>query len=165
MEINFNMEDASDYWRAVNDGVMGGRSSGGPTFEDGVMTFAGDINTNGGGFSSIRAGMERGALTGSDGLMMRVKPDERGYKVTMRTDATYRGRRVSFQAPLPQSEVGEWENIYVPFDSVSASLFGRPIDGAKFDSSAVQEIGIIIADGRDGPFQIDVKWIKGCKAP
>ncbi|MEL7485448.1 MAG: CIA30 family protein, partial [Planctomycetota bacterium] len=50
----FRGEKVSAEWIAVNDNVMGGRSSGGPAFDDGVLTFAGTTNTNGGGFSSIR---------------------------------------------------------------------------------------------------------------
>ena len=33
---------------------MGGRSEGGVRFEDSAMVFSGDIDTNGGGFSSVR---------------------------------------------------------------------------------------------------------------
>lgn len=41
-------------WRMVNDNVMGGRSKGSVTFKGGVLVFSGSINTNGGGFSSVR---------------------------------------------------------------------------------------------------------------
>ena len=164
MEISFADPDAGDYWRAVNDGVMGGRSSGGPSFQNGAMVFKGNINTNGGGFSSVRARMEQGALEGSSGLKMRVKSDGRIYKITMRTDLRYRSRRISFQAEIPLTPKGEWAEVDVSFSTLEASLFGRPISGARFAAKDVRELGIILADGKDGPFQLEVEWIKSrCK--
>ena len=165
MDANFENSEEASYWRTVNDGVMGGRSSGGPDFKDGMMRFSGMINTNGGGFSSVRTTVAPGDLISADGLKIRVKSDGREYKVTLRTNATYRGRLVSFQAPIPMTEKNEWEDVFVPFDRLEASLFGRPLSGGKFERDAAQELGIIIADGRDGPFQLDIKWIKGCITP
>jgi len=55
MFMNFETSDELRQWYAVNDGVMGGLSSGGPRFDDGIMIFEGMINTNGGGFSSLRS--------------------------------------------------------------------------------------------------------------
>ena len=42
-------------WRTVNDNVMGGRSVGDFEVGDSTLNFKGRTNTNGGGFSSIRA--------------------------------------------------------------------------------------------------------------
>lgn len=161
MEIDFKTAKASD-WRAVNDGVMGGLSSGGPSFENDHMVFSGTINTNGGGFSSVRAPLEPGLLKEAIGLSLKVNSDGRVYKITFRTDARYGWRQISFQAPLPETPKGEWAEVYVPFSDLKASVFGRPIRGANFNKNKVEEIGIILADGRDGPFTIKVDWIKGC---
>ena len=42
-------------WRTVNDNVMGGRSVGDFKVGGSTLNFKGRTNTNGGGFSSIRA--------------------------------------------------------------------------------------------------------------
>lgn len=160
MKIDFADTDASENWRAVNDGVMGGRSSGGPEFDDDRMIFKGSINTDGGGFSSVRTGVASGELAEASGLKMRIKSDGRAYKITMRTDVTYRGRLISFQADVPSTPEGKWAEVDVKFDALRASLFGRPLSGARFDAAKVGEIGIIIADGKDGPFKIEIDWIK-----
>jgi len=70
MDMSFNTQNSVDTWRVINDGVMGGRSSGGPRFENGVMVFEGRINTNGGGFSSIRLDVEAGLLAQADALSL-----------------------------------------------------------------------------------------------
>ncbi|MEL7033379.1 MAG: CIA30 family protein [Pseudomonadota bacterium] len=47
-----HVQGETDYpWRTVNDGVMGGLSDGGSVLENGTLTFSGNTNTNGGGFS------------------------------------------------------------------------------------------------------------------
>lgn len=150
-------------WRSINDGVMGGLSSGSPIYENGHMIFAGIINTNGGGFSSIRAQVADGAFANMNAIKFRVKSDGRIYKATFRTDARYGWREVSFQAPLPVTTPGQWEDVVVPFSALKPSVFGRPVRGAEFDPNEVQSIGIILADGRDGPFRLEVEAMAACK--
>ena len=162
MKIDLNNRYTIASWKAVNDGVMGGRSSGAPSFENGYMVFEGNINTNGGGFSSIRTKMKPESLSNSSSLVLKVKSDGRAYKVTFRTNAYYRFRPISFQALIPQTKIGEWESVNVPFERLDASIFGRSVYGAKFDKSEVTELGIILADGEDGPFRLEVKEIQGC---
>ena len=73
MIIDFENPRSVNDWKAVNDGVMGGRSRGGPSFENGYMVFEGRINTDGGGFSSVRTDIDRGSLESSSGLKLRVR--------------------------------------------------------------------------------------------
>ncbi len=162
IRIDFQDEDAADYWKAVNDGVMGGRSSGGPRFADGFMIFEGNIVTDGGGFSSVRANMEIGALSEASGLLMRVRSDGRDYKVTLRSSTSYRGRAIAFQAPIPVTPEGEWAEVKIPFSDLEGSFFGRDIPDAKFDKNTAYNIGIILADNQDGPFRLDIQWIESC---
>lgn len=162
MQMTFETQQPEARWRAINDGVMGGRSSGGPSFEDGRMVFSGEINTNGGGFSSVRAPLQTGVLSDADGIKLRVKSDGRAYKITLRTNARMGWREVSFQGEIPKTPIGEWAEVMVPFDALEASVFGRPVR-AWFDRETVQTVGIILADGVDGPFSLEVEWIKACE--
>lgn len=163
MKMTMDTPESVKQWRAVNDGVMGGLSSGGPKFHEGHMVFEGVINKNGGGFSSIRARVVPGILAGERALKFRIKSDGRAYKATLRTDAQMGWREVSFQAPLSAAAPGEWDEVIVPFARLKASVFGRPVRGAEFDSARVQSIGIILADGQDGPFRLEVAQIVSCK--
>ena len=164
MYVNFETAKEAQAWRAVNDGVMGGLSSGGPSFENGHMVFEGVINTNGGGFSSLRSPVEARALAEASGLKMRIKSDGREYKATLRTNMTYRGRLISFQATIPQTPKEKWAEVIVPFAGLRGSIFGRPLRGASFEKGEVRELGIILADGQDGPFRLEVDWIADCQA-
>lgn len=153
----FETQQSLDPWRAVNDGVMGGKSSGGPQFKDGHMVFSGVINTDGGGFSSIRTQVDPGTLSGTTGMALRVRSDGRQYKLTFRTDVTHRFRQVSFQAPLAGTTTGDWSDITVNYADLKPSVFGRPLSDKVFDPNEVREMGIIIADGKDGPFELHIE--------
>jgi len=158
--IDFETRAETNLWRAVNDGVMGGRSSGGPVFETDKLIFSGVINTNGGGFSSIRRPVQPGEMQSAKAVTMRVKSDGRAYRLRFRTNVTYRGRRIAFQKPLPVAKAGEWQIVTVTLDNMRASLFGRTITGASFVPADIIETGFILADGQDGPFRFEVNWMR-----
>jgi len=163
MEMDF--KGAASGWAAVNDGVMGGKSSGSSNVQNSLLVFEGVLNTDGGGFSSVRTPVNRGDLAGADGLTMRVKSDGRAYRITMQTDKKNLFRPVSFNADIPVTAAGEWETVTARFDTVKASVWGRSLSGVNFDPAKINDLGIIIADGRDGPFRLEVDWIKACNLP
>lgn len=157
MKIDFSEDDTVARWQIVNDGVMGGLSEGTRFPETGYMVFQGMINTNGGGFSSLRRRMMPGALAGAKGIRLTLRADGRDYKMTFRTSERWRGRSVSYQADIPNASDGGWSDLFVPFNTMRTSVFGRPVRAQPFDPSDVREMGIILADGRDGPFRLEVK--------
>jgi hypothetical protein len=157
MNIDFSNSDAVSPWQIVNDGVMGGLSQGTRFAEDAHVVFRGVINTNGGGFSSLRRRMSPGDLSGATGIALRVRADGRDYKMTFRTSERWRGRSVSYQASIPNTTSGEWADVRVPFADMQTSVFGRTVRAAPFDPSDVREMGIILADGIDGPFHLDIQ--------
>lgn len=146
-------------WRTVNDDVMGGRSLGGGVVDRGQLLFTGVINTNGGGFSSVRRQMEPGALDGAQAILLSVKSDGRAYRLIAQTDARFRDRYVSYQAPIPASEVGEWSTVRIPFSDFAPTVFGRSVPASEFSPSKVTELGVIIADNVDGNFALTVRSI------
>ena len=155
--------ETENRWRTVNDGVMGGRSDGGSVLENGTLTFSGNTNTNGGGFSSLRMRLAPGAMAGANRLKVYMKRDARTYSMTMRTNVTSYGRRIAFRAPSTGANDSEWSHGELAFDTLKASIWGRPIPDAVFDPSEVVEIGLIIYDGKDGPFEMQLKRIEACR--
>ncbi len=54
--LKFDNGPQAPSWDAVNDGVMGGRSSGKPVVESGELVFRGELSlANNGGFASVRS--------------------------------------------------------------------------------------------------------------
>ena len=152
--------EASPRWQTINDGVMGGRSRGGFTITDGVLRFEGSINTNGGGFSSIRSEPRRSwGLDGSDGIVVRVRGDGRTYQWTLRTGERVRGIEVSYRAPFTVPDDGGWHEVTIPFEQFQPYIYGRRLRGLELDPGAVRQVGVILADEQDGPFWLELDWI------
>ena len=160
LNLNFANETEVENWFPILDGVMGGRSTGARFSENEHMTFKGMINTNGGGFSSLRRALTPGELEGAESLNLSLLQDGRSYRMTFRTNERFRGRPVSYQLAIPQTSAGEWQEITLPLKGFRTSLFGRQVSAAQFDPAEVREIGFIIADGIDGPFELNVRTIR-----
>ena len=152
-------ESEDQPWVIVNDGVMGGRSQGTVTTETNQMQFTGNIVTDGGGFSSVRRLLDDG-LDKSDRLQMRLRTDERQYEILL-TDLDSQAYRVTYYAPL-KTEGDGWQVIDVSFDDLEARIFGRRVDAPPFQPQNVTTIGIILADGADGEFSLELEWISAC---
>lgn len=146
-------------WVAVNDGVMGGRSSGGPRIADGLLVFSGDLSLeNNGGFSSIRTVQRRYDFADAKAVLLRVRGDGRTYQLRFATDARYRGWPVAFGAEFPTRK-DEWTVARVPLDALQPSVFGTVLRGPSMDPARVREISLMIADKREGAFALSVDWI------
>ena len=144
----------------TNDGVMGGLSRGQVIVKDGkderVLLFSGVLSLeNQGGFSSWVILDEKVDLSMADGIKLSVKGDGRTYKMRLATDEKYRFSRVSFQAPF-ETRKGKWTDVLVSFSDLKASWRGRKLE-RPFEASKVSRVGIILADGKAGEFQLELK--------
>ncbi|MEL6499106.1 MAG: CIA30 family protein [Planctomycetota bacterium] len=173
---NSTIDPISGNWRTVNDNIMGGRSQGGGTFENGALIFAGSTNTNGGGFSSVRAGDKQWDLSAFDGLAARVRADGRTYVFHAQTDLTddrgtvfYRGEFTTEQlidtTGAAASGDDSWQTVCVPFEAFDPFVRGQNLRGqiAGLDPSSVRSIGVMIDDGLDGPFRLEADWVKAVR--
>ncbi|MFZ2235195.1 MAG: CIA30 family protein [Dokdonella sp.] len=157
--VNFDKSPQEPRWVAVNDGVMGGRSSGGPTVADGKLVFSGELSlANNGGFSSVRSVGRDFDLNDAAAVVLRVRGDGRRYQLRLATDARYRGMAVSYGAAF-DTTVGEWTLVRVPLASLEPTVRGSRLQGPPLDRSQVREIGLLIADKREGAFALSVDWI------
>jgi uncharacterized surface protein with fasciclin (FAS1) repeats len=141
-------------WRSVNDRVMGGRSRGGPTVNDGVLTFKGDISLqNNGGFSSARTEKSRINLSKYEGLSLRIKPDARKYRLTIESQKTPRFFQLQYWADL-KVKPGVWQTVRVPFKAFYPTSFGRRLPFPKLDRKSINAIGFMLYDKKAGPFEL-----------
>jgi monofunctional biosynthetic peptidoglycan transglycosylase len=148
---------AASAWRPVNDDVMGGVSES--TFEateDGAA-FTGVVSLErGGGFASGRAPESEWDLSGHDGLQLRLRGDDQRYWCTL---YTVPGGRVSYRTPVRPS--ASWTTVDVPFGALTPYRRGTEVpDAPPFDPSQVRTLGFLIADKQDGPFRMEVAWIR-----
>ncbi|MBW0144243.1 CIA30 family protein [Sphingomicrobium clamense] len=157
---DFGAPNEIDRWQVVNDGVMGGLSRGQIAPAGDAMRFWGEINTDGGGFSSIRHRLDRGELAGATHLRVTMDGDRRDYQLSLRSNARLYGRSIAYRGSLqPSNGVAT-----VALDGLEPSIFGRRVPAPAFDPAAARSVGFILADGRDGPFEMKVRKIEACSA-
>ncbi len=157
--IEFLDKTSEPRWVAVNDGVMGGRSSGRPTISGGSLKFSGTLSLeNNGGFSSVRTVDYAVNLSSTDAIVLRVRGDGRRYQLRLATDAQYRGIIVSYAAEFAPP-AGKWTQVRLGLDSLQPSVRGTSLSGPPFDPSQVRQIGILIGDKQEGPFSLAIDWI------
>lgn len=156
---DFSLQPGSLEWFVVNDDVMGGRSSGGFELNDGNLMFTGSTNTLGGGFSSIRSRGPRMDLSEFSGIRLRVRGDGRQYSWQLRTNAMYRGRELGFWSEF-ETTAGQWLEIDLPFADFVPKFRGNELEVAPPNPAHIGGMGLMIADGKDGPFAIAVDSVQ-----
>lgn len=158
--MTFSGAAGEPVWTAVNDGVMGGVSKGAPVVADGRLRFSGVLSLeNNGGFSSVRTVGRVYDLSSADAFILRVQGDGRTYQLRLSTDARYRRSDVSYRADF-ETKAGEWMEVRIPFDAFVPTYRGDRLDGPPLNRAKIEEIGLLIGDGREGPFLLLVDWIK-----
>lgn len=148
---------AAAEWRSIDDVVMGGVSES--TFEatEAGAAFTGTVSlAHGGGFASVRAPEAPYDLGDADGLRFRLRGDGHRYWCTVYTSP---GGSISYRAPIEPP--GHWTTVEVPFaDLVPYRRGTRRPDAPPFAPAQVRAIGFLIADEQDGPFRLEVAWIR-----
>ena len=156
-----NSESQLTQWQIVDDGVMGGLSKGKFKISDSEsLIFKGNLSLkNNGGFSSIRSKRTSLDLSNYKGIKIRTRGDGRNYKIRLESDSKYRRMAVSFQYEFTTVK-GEWSEVFIPFEKLKASFRGWNLPNMQFNSKTIKRVGIIIADKKEGPFELEVDWIK-----
>jgi len=147
-------------WYRLDDGVMGGKSeSEHVPLEDGVVLhFKGTINTNGGGFCSIRSKFTEPFMDSTaKAIKVVFRGDGKTYKLLLSDGNPSMGpfaKSPSWQADLVTKRLeneDEWEEITIPF-SLFLPNFGGPSakpeeDKAKyaFKAEEMREIGLMLS--------------------
>ena len=157
--FNFSTEQAIDDWMSINDVVMGGVSSGRlvATGND-TVAFTGLVSLeNGGGFASVRSRPREHDLRGYSGLELRIRGDDRRYKINLKTDIRADG--ILYRAIFETRE-GEWQTLRLPFGEFLPTLRGRVVPEAPpLDLSCVTSLGLMISDRQAGPFRLEITLI------
>lgn len=140
----------------LDDGVMGGRSNTNvkmPSDSDVPCLFTGTINTNGGGFCSIRANLENKLPEESKGIKIKYKGDGNTYKVLLSKGEGAGGpmaKNPSWQIDLPTTKDKVEEKV-VDYTSFLPSFGGRgrlsqeQMKSYEFKPSEMGQLGIMLS--------------------
>lgn len=153
--ISFDPAQTSMRWQVVNDTVMGGRSVSHFTIENSQLEFSGYLDTDGGGFASLRSNRLDWDLSEFAFIRLKVRGDGRNYRFRLFVE----GDRVSYQSEF-ETVPGEWRIVELPIDQFYASWRGRRVSRPPLESSEIVGVGVILADGLDGDFNLTLDWIE-----
>ncbi len=162
---NLEFDSGTKGWQTVLDGVMGGLSTGRIAAGDGgTLRFTGELSLeNNGGFSQIRTAVPEGTFSGATGLRLRVKGDGRSYQCDIRS-SRLRIMAGGYQSVF-ETRAGEWIEVEIPFDACVANSFGQRMRNAPpLDPATIESVGITLSDKQEGPFAIEVDWIRPVSA-
>ncbi len=160
LHLKFDGNSDEPVWTAENDDVMGGVSKGRAVIRDGVLVFNGSLSLeNNGGFAQVQIENLGLDLSGKDGIQLRVKGDGRTYELRLATNARHKGSRIAYSVEVPTKE-DEWSEVKVLFADLKPSHHGNALDGPPADLSQVEEMSLLIGDKREGPFELQVDWLR-----
>ncbi|XOV82703.1 MAG: CIA30 family protein [bacterium] len=143
-------------WQVFNDSVMGGRSTSAFAWQAQVLTFSGFVNTNGGGFASMRtqpvSRLLRQSKLGSNPLVsIDVQGDTQRYQLGVQTPAEL-NYWVDFDSP------DQWQTLHFPLNQLVAKRRGRRIDNAPMlQVCDITGFNLMISHGQHGPFSLQMR--------
>ncbi len=162
MDYSQESSNRSAPWYSVNDNVMGGRSLGAIKQTEAALMFYGSINTNGGGFASIRQDLPPNALQNANQIRLSVKSDGRRYSLNIR-DRQSASQRIAHQTNIPPTAANRFQTVEIVLADLAPTFRGRRVNAEPLSSADATSLGIILSDGVDGPFEFQLAWIDICK--
>jgi monofunctional biosynthetic peptidoglycan transglycosylase len=97
-------------------------------------------------------------LSDYDGITLRVRGDGRTYQIRFRTDRRFDG--VTYRATFV-TKPDQWTIVSVPFTRFEPTFRGRVLrDVEPLDTSRLQQLAFMVADKKEGPFRLEIEWVK-----
>jgi monofunctional biosynthetic peptidoglycan transglycosylase len=153
-----------DAWRIVNDGVMGGVSSGRlAVADDGALRFTGEVRLDhNGGFASVRRPLPAPLPAATIGLRLRTRGDGNRYRLTVYTRDGGTGAARPWHAyAVFETRPGEVRTDALRWAAMRATFRGRPVpDAVPPVAGDVLMVGFMITKAEHraghGAFALDV---------
>jgi len=160
MIFDFAKTDDQTQWRPINDTVMGGISDSTlQSTKEGKALFSGIVSLeNNGGFASLQSQPASYNLAGYQGIALRVKGDGKRYKFSLKTNEYPDSTR--YEAVF-NTDKGKWITVNIPFTTLVPTFRGTILNNdLPIDISKVKSFGLLISDKQEGPFRLEIEWIK-----
>lgn len=157
VEWRFGIHETST-WRPLNDGVMGGMSSGRIAWAEESLVWGGATSlANNGGFASIRSPWGETDLTGMGQVMVVCRGSGGPFKLTLETSERWwmPYAYASFEPSL------EWQEVSIPLREFRWNMARmgdlKQVSGSELGS--VLRVGLMKYDGTAQSFELEVRSI------
>ncbi len=157
--IDFSKPSASENWKIINDGVMGGLSTGKVIQEDGYLNYTGIISfENNGGFSSFRSKYNQYQLEGFK--TVEIEYALTGGDCSFTLETAYQFFEPYYAINLSETD-GEWTRAAFDFSLFKQTVLGKQT-GSYFNPNNLDDvirIGFLKNDKKEGKFQMKIRKI------
>jgi NADH dehydrogenase [ubiquinone] 1 alpha subcomplex assembly factor 1 len=142
-------------WQLFNDNVMGGQSSSAFAWQADCLTFSGFVNTNGGGFASIRTEPDPGLAQNLNKITnpmisIVIQGDQQRYQLGVQTQ-NKQNYWVDVDSPA------QWQTLNFPLAEFVAKRRGHPVVDAKpLEVTDITGFNLMISHGQHGPFELQI---------
>lgn len=157
---DFTLQEIRASWSVVNDGVMGGVSTSAISDgENNCLLFSGEVSLeNNGGFASLRSPLGDYDFSNYEGFLVKVKGDGKTYSLSFRQTKYFTGYNYNLRF---ETEENNWQVIKLPFKDFKLKYFGREMSNSNPpDIKEIKQLSILISDKQQGPFKLEIEWIK-----
>jgi NADH dehydrogenase [ubiquinone] 1 alpha subcomplex assembly factor 1 len=151
MIFDFNKKSDIKAWKVIDDGVMGGMSSGSFKLSpDGHGVFEGTVSLeNNGGFSMVRYPFDKMKVNKDTKIIIKLKGDGKNYEVRIKDNSS---NYYSYIRSITTS--GEWQEIEIPLKDMYPSYRGRKLDLPNFSKNQIEEIVFLIGNKKPDNFKL-----------
>ena len=156
--IDFTQPDEQQKWTSTNDNVMGGISTGGFIYDDGISQFKGELSLeNNGGFSSINRSVES-INSDVDSIELKFVGDGRTYQLRFTTWID--GNRTNYKLSFETIKGEQLKKVF-QLNDFKAVFRGRLLsDAPELKAQDIKQIGFLIADKQPLPFELNLIQIQ-----
>lgn len=151
--FEFGPTSVSSRWTVVDDGVMGGVSSGKFHLNSqGHGVFKGRISLeNNGGFSSLRYQPGHISTASHTKIVLMVKGDGKRYRFSIKHKLSDAHAYISYF-----NTTGDWQRIEIPLATLYPSFRGRRLEGANYCGDGIAEVAFLIGNKKAEEFQLEI---------
>lgn len=144
-------------WNVVDDGVMGGRSSGQFGLSDeGNAVFKGSISLeNNGGFSSVRYRSGTKEIHSYSKFILHLKGDGKKYQFRVKSDTNEYYSYIQYFTTS-----GDWEALEIHFEEMYPTFRGRQLNQPNFPGEKIEEIGFLFGNKKAESFRLEIDKIE-----
>ena len=157
--FDFGEQKDGNNWVVINDGVMGGLSTGKAVLKENSILFTGKISfANNGGFASLRS--NRTKLNTSEVEFIEIKYRLTGLSFSFILEQDYRFYMPYFSHPLEITE-GEWSVLRIPIDSFYETRLGNYTGYRLGENSSrnIFRLGFISRDKKAQDYELEIDYI------
>lgn len=154
--FEFSKQSNIASWRVVDDGVMGGTSSGHFEInEEGNGLYSGEISLeNNGGFSSLRYRFDKINIEKFSKVILKIKGDGKKYQFRVKDNSR---NYYSYIQTFETSK--EWELVEINLSEMYPAFRGRNLDMPNFSSNKIEEITLLFGNKKEETFRLEISEI------